>query len=105
MPAPTPASRSRLRQSRGRSVVVVSETFRAAPLARPGIDDLLENPLPELVAGVREREGDVRMQALEMLRRMRSADPEFEGGPVVRPAHASCELVANASLLARCTSE
>jgi hypothetical protein len=72
-----------------------------ATFLRPERHDLREDPLAELVAGARECEGSVRVQALELLRVARAADAEVERRSVVGAALAARELRASLSLLGR----
>ena len=72
---------------------------------RPGLGDLGEDALAEHVSGSREREGDVRVQALQLLGRLRAADPESSDAPPSDPRSAPassrrtrrCSSVARAS--------
>ena len=50
----------------------------AAGLRRPGVNSLLENQLTDAVARLREREGDVRVEAFELRRIPGAADAGVE---------------------------
>src|SRR4051794_18452257 len=81
------------------------ERGSAATVPGPQRAELLDDPLAEQVAGPGEREGRVRVQALEAARAARAGDPAVEPGSLavgepapdralflVRPLEARCEL-------------
>src|SRR5207248_6383642 len=63
--------------------------LRGATTVRPQWLDLTEDAFSELVAGLRERERDVGMKALQALGGRRAADSEGERGAAVL-AHRAC---------------
>ena len=70
----------------------------AAPVG-PARLDLREDALAELVAGTREREGDVRMEALEAPTPARAADAVVERGAAVVAGRVTGELPPQPPLL------
>ena len=79
--------------------VSLDERFRAASSSRPQLGNLAENALAERVSGARERIGGVRVEALELRRRPRAADPVVERCPTVHPTRSPGELAPETSLL------
>ena len=75
------------------------QRFRAASSSRPQLGNLAENALAERISGPRERIGGVRVEALELSRRPRAADPVVERLPTVHPTPSPGELAPETSLL------
>ena len=75
--------------------------FRAAAVGGKRLGDLGENELPDAVARMRERERDVGVEALELGRVARAADPGVERRPVIGSRAAAGKLVPDALLQRR----
>src|SRR5438445_3542460 len=71
----------------------------AALVQRPQRLELRDDARAELVAGAREREPDVRVQAFERARASGAADAEVERGAVVAALFPRCEPAADAARL------
>src|SRR5205823_8816262 len=99
-PPPTPAGSGSAPRSTRAPTLVALARLAAASFGPAGLD-LGEDPLPELVAGPCEREGRVRVQALERApgSPAGAADAEAQRGPAVAPRHARGELVPDPPLL------
>src|SRR5579864_2370314 len=70
-----------------------------ATAIRPKRVELGDDALAEHVAGVRECEGSVRVQALERARAARAADAELERCAAVAARFSRCELAADGALV------
>src|SRR3954451_9905488 len=86
LPPPTPGALPR------------PDSLGTAPVG-PARLDLREDALAELVAGTREREGDVRMEALEAPTPARAADAVVQRGTPVTPGGVTGELPSQPPLL------
>ena len=67
-------------------LATIAESLGAAPIGWPERMDLLEDSLPQHVAGMGESECGVRMQALQATRRARAAIPDSSDAPSSFPA-------------------